>query len=210
MVWDHFINASYQNTVLCIISTKVISAHRGKFIAFCHFLFTPPSHSLKDIAVKSISSFAMMTHQPSLASQLGASCPAGLLESLVQNEQGCEGEEGNRKPIWTPSALGKQSQILHGAVEPGLGSHPRKRFKQCLKIQMIHTPSLTQTVCTNANVLNTDCTHSRPCDMLLSVLQFCSGEQRVYKSSPRVRLVFFSFPLKCFCHPSPYGSRCNS
>lgn len=153
MVWDHFINASYQNTVLCIISTKVISAHRGKFIAFCHFLFTPPSHSLKDIAVKSISSFAMMTHQPSLASQLGASCPAGLLESLVQNEQGCEGEEGNRKPIWTPSALGKQSQILHGAVEPGLGSHPPSQ-----KIQ-----AMPQDTNDTHTVINSNCVHECKC-----------------------------------------------
>lgn len=114
----------YQKVVHCIITTKVISSLRVKSVAVCHFLFTPPFYPLMDIAVKSISSFAMMIHQPSLASQLRTSCPAVLLELLVQNEQGCEGAASNRKPIWTPSALGKQSQIQHEAVEPGLGSHP--------------------------------------------------------------------------------------
>lgn len=114
----------YQKGVRCIITTKVISFLRVKSLGVCHFLFTPPFHPLKDIAVKSISSFAMIKHQPSLASQLRTSCPAVLLELLVQNEQDCEGAASNRKPIWTPSALGKQSQIQHGAIEPGLGSHP--------------------------------------------------------------------------------------
>ena len=102
----------------------------------CFLSFGAHRLSILDFTPKCISSFAMMEHQPCLASQLRTiwvgPCPsredppssAWLLEWVVQTQQACEEEESHRKSIWTPSGLGKQSQILHGAVEPDLGSHP--------------------------------------------------------------------------------------
>lgn len=137
-----FVNGSNQDFQ---ISTKTTPALRGmRSSAFCRLLHTSSFHPKLDFTLKIISSLAMMEHQPSLDSQLRTICAllrpsrddlsssARLLESVVQTLRTRKAEESHRKPIWTPSGLGKQSQILHGAVEPGLGSHPPSQKSQAM------------------------------------------------------------------------------
>lgn len=147
--------------IACGVLVKGPARSRLHFCSFqspvCFFRpeldFTPPL----------ISSSNNIKHLSSLVSQLGTICvplctsrdllPSSvwLLESAVQT---AEGGKSRWEPIWTLSELGKQCQIWHGVVEPGLGSHPPTLKTQPVAQENIWSPlPLTQAVRRNANAL---------------------------------------------------------
>lgn len=122
-------------------------------------LFHPELHYTPTL----LSSLNNTRHLSSLLSELGTICvplctsndhlPSAvwLLESAVQTSKG---GKSRWEPIWILSDLGKQCQIWHGVVEPGLGSHPPTLKIPAMAQENIWSPlPLTQAVRRNANVL---------------------------------------------------------
>lgn len=139
--------------------------NRCSLVRMVHFFLCAPAlYSLWDSSFKLVWNFEMLAHQLRLSSELEriqhlhpfrnhSSNSDQLLESVVQTQQACKDWRVIGSPSGLHQDLGKQSQIIHEAVEPDFCSFPPSQDCSTALRYKMTCMSLIQM---NVNLFSTD------------------------------------------------------